>query len=685
MYVAEETMAFSLNFSAPKYFKLLMVLLVFATSPMTISHALGETATEAIKESVAKQGADIRLLIDISGSMKKNDPSNLRIPAVNLLTELIPDGDKAGVWTFGQWVNNLIQHKVVDDAWRLNAKEQAKKINSVALYTNVGAVLEKASDDFKKKEKLNNTHFILLTDGMVDIDKDPEKNSKERDRVLTTILKTFKDKGAKIHAVSLSKNADSALMDKLAIQTGGQSAVAESSEDLTKIFLQALDQAVPSEQVPIEGNEFVIDSSVEEFTALIFRGDGSIPTVMIGPDEKLHSKSSHSDDVKWYQDKGYDLITIKRPLEGTWKINADIQPDSRVTVVSNLQLDVTRLPVNFFAGDQLKVDVRFVEDGKTVINKDFLSLLDVKLNLKTEENKEASKTISDPSNPPLDGIFSDAIRKLTKVGQYELTVLVDGKTFKRKNRQIINLRYPFDFEFAAKGEGDNAHYQLVVSPLSENISIDETSVFAKIKSPDGSSLIKAVDLDKESGRWILPISADKGDGLYKIAIKVKAKTIEGKKFKFSPKVFEAVFPMPAGEANKIVSVNEEESLPEPEEIVEPEEELVEEQVEEIAPPIEIPDELESSEVVSGGDDIVLDESDLSFWLIVAGAVVAGLGLIGGAVFFIKKKRNKDKDTEEEILSDEVVEEILEDEVAEATTEVDEELDFVDEPEPEPEP
>jgi len=481
MYVAGENMSFSLNFRTPKYLKFLMIFLVFASSPMTISNALGETAAEAIADSTAKKGADIRLLIDISGSMKKNDPSNLRIPAVNLLTELIPDGDKAGVWTFGQWVNNLIQHKVVDAAWRLNAKDQAKKINSVALYTNIGAVLEKASDDFKKNKKFDNTHFILLTDGMVDIDKDPEINSKERDRVLTTILKTFKDKGAKIHAVSLSKNADSALMDKLAIQTGGQSAVAESSEDLTKIFLQALDQAVPNEQVPIEGNEFVIDSSVEEFTALIFRGDGAIPTVIVGPDEKLHSKSSHSDDVKWYQDKGYDLITIKRPLEGTWKINADVQPDSRVTVVSNLQLDVTRLPVNFFAGDQLKVDVRFVEDGKTVTNKDFLSLLDVKLNLKTEENKEGSKTISDPKKPPVDGVFSDAIRKLTKVGQYELTVLVDGKTFKRKNRQIINLRSPFDFEFAAKGEGDTAHYQLIVSALSKNVSLDETVFLQKLK------------------------------------------------------------------------------------------------------------------------------------------------------------------------------------------------------------
>mgnify|MGYP000268272779 CR=1 FL=1 len=301
-------MAFSHHFSAPKSLKSILLFWVFTS--IFLNTTLAETTNDSASE--VGQNADIRLLIDISGSMKKNDPSNLRIPAVNLLTELIPDGDKAGVWTFGQWVNNLIKYKVVDDAWRLNAKEQAKKINSVALYTNIGAVLEKASDDFKTGKKLSNTHFILLTDGMVDIDKDPEKNSQERDRVLTTLLKTFKDKGAKIHAVSLSKNADSALMDKLAIQTGGQSAVAETSEDLTKVFLQALDQAVPSEQVPIEGNEFVIDSSVEEFTALIFRGNGATPTEIIGPDESRHSEASHAEDVKWYQDQGYDLITINR-------------------------------------------------------------------------------------------------------------------------------------------------------------------------------------------------------------------------------------------------------------------------------------------------------------------------------------------------------------------------------------
>ena len=489
-------------------FSLFLSLLVL--SQLTFS------ASDASENTDSRQVADIRLLIDISGSMKKNDPANLRIPSVALLTELIPDGDKAGVWTFGQWVNNLVKRKVVDDAWRLDAKEQAKKINSVALYTNIGAVLEKASDDFYKSDAdFSNTHFILLTDGMIDIDKDSAKNDIERNRVLTTVLNSFKERGAKIHAISLSKNADLSLMDKLAIQTGGQSAVAESSEDLTKVFVQALSQAVPSEEVPIEGNEFAIDSSIEEFTALIFRGNDSIPTEIISPDESVYQYGKKDSDVKWFQDTGYDLITITRPLEGTWKIKSDIQPESRVTVVSNLQLDVSKLPAYFFAGEHLKVDVSFIEEDKRVVNPDFLSLLDVQLQLTTEDGKSASKTMSDSNNPPTDGVFSESITKLSKVGQYEVTVLVDGKTFKRSKRQVVNLRAPFDFEFSVKSDVPQPYYELVVTPLNDSISISDTNIFVKTKFPDSTSLISALEIDEGKNRWIflnllsIPIMIDK--------------------------------------------------------------------------------------------------------------------------------------------------------------------------------
>lgn len=620
-----------------------------------------------------QQEADIRLLIDISGSMKKNDPANLRIPAVSLLTELIPDGDKAGVWTFGQWVNNLVRSKVVDDAWRLDAKEQAKKINSVALYTNIGAVLEKASDDFSKPDAdFSNTHFILLTDGMVDIDRDPTKNDAERERVLTSVLKTFKDRGAKIHAVSLSKNADLSLMDKLAIQTGGQSAVAESSEELTKVFVQALNQAVPSEEVPIEGNEFVIDSSIEEFTALIFRGDDGLPTEIISPDKSNYQYGKKDPDVKWFQDRGYDLITITRPLEGTWKIKSDIQPESRVTVVSNLQLDVSKLPANFFAGEQLKVDVSFIEDGNRVTNSDFLSLLDIQLQLKTEEGKSASKSMSDPENPPLGGVFSESITKLSKVGQYEVTVLVDGKTFKRSKRQVVNLRAPFDFEFSVKSGGAEPFYELVVTPLNESIALDDTTIFVKTKFPDNTSLISALEMDQGNNRWILQIPPDKGDGVYEVAVKVKSKTNAGQDFQFRPKPFEAEFPIPVGASNRIVSVNEEIDEPVLEEAVE-KIEPIEEELPEVEPPVK--PIVEPEPVVDISIDEAVEEESGYFWWLVGSAVTGGLLLVAGLIYLLLKKRKaKGDESREEILSDSDIEELDEPEEP-----VSEDVPIVEEP------
>ena len=70
-----------MNQGIVSYFLTAMLLLV----PYA-SHAAGEVD-------------DIRILIDVSGSMKQNDPANLRIPALKLINGLIPSGSRAGVWT----------------------------------------------------------------------------------------------------------------------------------------------------------------------------------------------------------------------------------------------------------------------------------------------------------------------------------------------------------------------------------------------------------------------------------------------------------------------------------------------------------------------------------------------------------------------------------------------------------
>ncbi len=305
---------------------------------------------------VAAKNSDVRIVIDISGSMKKNDPENLRRPALDMLVKLLPEESKAGVWTFGQYVNMLVKHKEVDKNWKGEAANVSDKINSIAQFTNIGEALEKAAYDssFSTRGQFQ-THIILLTDGVVDINRNPEVNQKERQRIINEILPAYKKAGYQIHTVSLSDNTDKTLMDKLALATGGKSVIAKSADELMNVFLQVFDQAVPKEELPFEGNSFLTDSSIEEFTALIFRRPNSTETRIIAPDNTEYSQSTKDETVNWYRTDKYDLVTIKQPLEGEWKVIADLEPQSRITVVSDLSLAIKPMPTNAFKDEKINL------------------------------------------------------------------------------------------------------------------------------------------------------------------------------------------------------------------------------------------------------------------------------------------------------------------------------------------
>src|SRR5690554_2311923 len=162
------------------------------------------------------ESPDVRIIVDISGSMKETDPNNLRQPAVRLLARIIPEGSTAGVWTFGQYVNMLVPHGEVDDTWRQLAIDRTQQINSVALRTNLGKAIEVASDDYVTGGTLQNTHFILLTDGKVDISDTAEVNQAEEKRILGKLLDSLVAKGATFHPVGLSNQADAAFLKTLA-------------------------------------------------------------------------------------------------------------------------------------------------------------------------------------------------------------------------------------------------------------------------------------------------------------------------------------------------------------------------------------------------------------------------------------------------------------------------------------
>ncbi len=142
---------------------------------------------------------DLRVLIDVSGSMKKNDPNNLRVPAVRLLVGMLPDDVYAGIWTFGQWITSTVPVNKVDKGWRKKARGAAKKIHSREMFTDIEQALKKATHDWTEPDSRFRRSVILLTDGLVDVSKQPEQSEASRKRILEQVLPHITQAAAKIH------------------------------------------------------------------------------------------------------------------------------------------------------------------------------------------------------------------------------------------------------------------------------------------------------------------------------------------------------------------------------------------------------------------------------------------------------------------------------------------------------
>lgn len=491
----------------------------------------------AVENEGKSQPYDVRIIVDISGSMKNTDPSNLRIPALNLLLELMPEGAQAGIWTFGRYVNNLLPVAPVNDQWRQQAKQAALTINSVGLKTNLTGALNDAAWGLKADSGFQQS-IILLTDGQIDMADNnaanaTQVNSQQRQRLMTQVLDKYRKAGANIHTLALSDLADKTLLQEIALETDGLYSEAQNAEDLTAAFLRAFDQAVPAEQVPMDDNTFVIDGSVDEFTALIFkRSKGSKDSALLAPNGDRYSSLDHPKNVRWHSDVNFDLITIKNPEAGTWVAEADLDPSNRVTILSDLALSVKGIPTTIFPGDKLDVKIMLTNEGNVVNKAEILRLTDVTMTVSTASGRAGSKILSDPENPPEDGIYHEGLYRLKEMGQYTVDVVVEGKTFQRK--RSLSMTMVEAIEIIHQADVEENLYRIEVKPLSDNLDLERTRVIAKIKSPDDSTIIQSVTYDADTKGWVSIVSAAKGPGEYSVDLNVRGITQSGKNFKVKP-------------------------------------------------------------------------------------------------------------------------------------------------------
>ncbi|KAA3628622.1 MAG: VWA domain-containing protein [Proteobacteria bacterium] len=399
-----------------------------------------------LAEATAAAAHDLRVVIDISGSMKQTDPLNLRVPALRLLSELLPPDTEAGVWTFGQWVNMLVAHGEVTKKWKDLARIEAAKISSVALFTDIGQALQRATRGWEGPAEGQRRSLILLTDGHVDIDKNPELNGRARAQILGVRLPALIAAGVTLYPVGLSDNADQELLETLARETGGLHQTARRADDLHRIFMNILEQSTEVNTLPIVEGGFEVDAAIDELNIVVFRNDGG-RVALRDPAGSEMTRDSRPRAVRWFEENPYAVITVPDPQEGRWQILTEPHPDNRVFIISRLQLLPEALPDTLFAGEELTLRARLVDGETPIEDTGVLQLLKTQAVIEHEQDATSFWPLQPTDDP---GNFQGNGRFAGRTGLSSILFVAEGPTFHRSARRLVTLA---PSPFSARWEG----------------------------------------------------------------------------------------------------------------------------------------------------------------------------------------------------------------------------------------
>lgn len=499
---------------------------------MSVSMRMLQTALLAmallltLSARAAEPVSDVRVLIDVSGSMKHNDPHNLRVPAMRMLVGLMPPDSRAGVWTFARYVNMLLPWRDVSPAWREEGEAKLAQIHAHGLFTDIEQVLDTALLGQTSPDPRFRRSMILLSDGFVDIEPDGTASGQSRQRILQQIVPRLKRAGITVHTIALSDQADHALLRALSLATDGWYQQADNSDDLQRIFLHLFEKSVPRDSVPLEDNTFTIDDSVSQMTVLAFRRPDTNSTRLVHPDGTLLGREDVSGRLRWLHESGFDLITLDDPAPGTWRIDADLDPDNRVMIVTDMKLDTTDLPNNLLFGEKLDFEASLTEQGERITRDDFLDLVDARLQHHVTDGAVQEESLRREGD---EGIHRAVLGRHFQYGRNDIIVTMKSATFERERRQSIDVQpLPFDIDSEPLAQPVRSH-RIRLQADDTLVQTGSLMIKALLKTPGGQEwpyeMLRTAD-----NHWQLTLTDLDGGQDYELSVQIRGDTHEGRPF-----------------------------------------------------------------------------------------------------------------------------------------------------------
>ncbi len=387
----------------------------------------GKKGTPAVQTPPAPKKTnnafDIMLLIDSSGSMRKTDPGDYRKAAAKLFISLMSAGDRAGIVSFGDSAKVLAPLTQTTGANHGKLVGAINKVSSKEYSTHIQDGVKKGLEELGPPGGRTQA-LLLMSDGKLTL------GSKEKEEAayaeLNKTLPGMAKSGIKLYSVAFTEMSDEKLLEDMAKATGGFFKFAKSDKDIHTMFMSIFEKIKAPDEVPLEGNTFTVDKDIHEVILVISKAAGT-STVVVDPASKKFTSTRYAKNMQWFGAKVFDMITIKEPAVGKWKVNLSTQEGNKVFVITNLRLKSSFDKSFVNKGEKFRIDAWLEKEGGLLQEKDVLDQVTFYAEI-TGPDKKTEKLALQGSG---DGRYS-AEFTAAGAGEYSGRIVAESKTFKRE-------------------------------------------------------------------------------------------------------------------------------------------------------------------------------------------------------------------------------------------------------------
>jgi Mg-chelatase subunit ChlD len=236
---------------------------------------------------------DVVLVLDNSGSMKKNDPNFLVNNAVKEFISQQDENTRVGIIIFDQNVRLPVSLTDASLANREVLLNSIESINYKGLFTDSPAGIERAIYELKNNGREDaQKSIIFMTDGIVDTGA-PEKDLEKSKWLREDLAPDAADNDIKIFGIAFTEAADFQLIQSISQKTDGEYYRALTVDDLPNVFNQ-INNIINTPPEPESVPEVVQPVLVEQPAPVIEQTPPApviieVPVQTMGEEERIQS------------------------------------------------------------------------------------------------------------------------------------------------------------------------------------------------------------------------------------------------------------------------------------------------------------------------------------------------------------------------------------------------------------